>query len=162
LARWLSRMANWTVMAYGTMTVAEAKNRFSDVLRRAEYGGERVIVERHGKPVAAIVSTEDLRRLETTDDAVDLEDARAALAEAKRRRRPALSGTALSRVTAPNALWCADCKGEFLLEDRRYCYPLTITDLPVGICSAVRRSRARAKPPPSQSSNASFRNSRYA
>ena len=65
------------------MTVAEAKNRFSDVLRRAEYGGERVVVERHGKPVAAIVSTEDLRRLEATDEAVDLRDARAALAEAK-------------------------------------------------------------------------------
>src|SRR6516225_3748238 len=67
-----------------TMTVAEAKNRFSDVLRRAEYGGERVIVERHGKPVAAIVSTEDLRRLEATDDAADLRDAQAALAEATR------------------------------------------------------------------------------
>jgi prevent-host-death family protein len=66
-----------------TMTVAEAKNRFSDVLRRAEYGGERVIVERHGKPVAAIVSTEDLRRLEAADDATDLRDAQAALAEAR-------------------------------------------------------------------------------
>jgi prevent-host-death family protein len=66
-----------------TMTVAEAKNRFSDVLRRAEYGGERVVVERHGKPVAAIVSTDDLRRLEATDDKADLRDARAALAEAK-------------------------------------------------------------------------------
>src|SRR5438552_4166023 len=41
-----------------TMTVAQAKNHFSDVLRRAEYGGERVVVERHGKPVAAIVSTD--------------------------------------------------------------------------------------------------------
>jgi prevent-host-death family protein len=66
-----------------TMTVAEAKNRFSDVLRRAEYGGERVVVERHGKPVAAIVSTDDLRRLEAIEDADDLRDARAALAEAK-------------------------------------------------------------------------------
>jgi prevent-host-death family protein len=66
-----------------TMTVVEAKNRFSDVLRRAEYGGERVVVERHGKPVAAIVSTDDLRRLEATDDAADLQDARAALAEAR-------------------------------------------------------------------------------
>ena len=65
------------------MTVAEAKNRFSDVLRRAEYGGERVIVERHGKPVAAIVSTDDLRRLEAADDAADVRDAQAALAEAK-------------------------------------------------------------------------------
>jgi len=24
-------------------------------------------------------------------------------------------------------LWCADYKGEFMLADRRYCYPLTIT-----------------------------------
>jgi putative transposase len=38
------------------------------------------------------------------------------------------TGTALSRPTAPNALWCADYKGEFMLGDRRYCYPLTITD----------------------------------
>ena len=30
--------------------------------------------------------------------------------------------------TEPNALWCADYKGEFMLGDRRYCYPLTITD----------------------------------
>ena len=66
------------------MTVAEAKNRFSDVLRRAEYGGERVIVERHGKPVAAIVSTDDLRRLEASDEAADLGDTEAALAEAQK------------------------------------------------------------------------------
>jgi len=65
------------------LTVAEAKNRFSDLLRRAQYGGERVIVERHGKPVAAIVSTDDLRRLESAEDAADLQDARAALAQAK-------------------------------------------------------------------------------
>ena len=68
-----------------TMTVADAKNHFSDVLRRAEYGGERVVVERHGKPVAAIVSTEDLRQLEAAETAVDLRDAQAALAEAKER-----------------------------------------------------------------------------
>ena len=66
-----------------TMSVAEAKNRFSDVLRRAEYRGERVVVSRHGKPVAAIVSTDDLRRLEASDVAADLRDARAALVEAK-------------------------------------------------------------------------------
>ena len=68
-----------------TMTVADAKNHFSDVLRRAEYGRERVIVERHGKPVAAIVSMDDLRQLEAAENAVDLRDAQAALAEAKER-----------------------------------------------------------------------------
>jgi prevent-host-death family protein len=69
-----SRMAN--------VTVADAKNHFSDLLRRAEYGGERVIVERHGKPVAVIVSTDDLKRLEALEDAADVRDAQAALKEA--------------------------------------------------------------------------------
>ena len=50
------------------------------------------------------------------------------LVRRRRRRRPAATGTELSRPTTPNALWCADYKGEFLLGDRRYCYPLTITD----------------------------------
>ena len=44
------------------------------------------------------------------------------------RRRPRLTGTPLSRPVAPNRLWCADYKGEFLLGNQRYCYPLTITD----------------------------------
>jgi transposase len=45
----------------------------------------------------------------------------------RRRRRGRAAGTALSRPQ-PNALWCADYKGEFLLGNRKYCYPLTITD----------------------------------
>jgi putative transposase len=50
------------------------------------------------------------------------------LVHRRRRRRHAATGTELSRPTAPNALWCADYKGEFMLGNRRYCYPLTITD----------------------------------
>jgi putative transposase len=50
------------------------------------------------------------------------------LVHRRRRRRPGTAGTGLSRPTEPNALWCADYKGEFMLADRRYCYPLTITD----------------------------------
>jgi len=46
----------------------------------------------------------------------------------RRRRRPRAAGTALSQPTQPNVLWCADYKGEFLLGNRKYCYPLTITD----------------------------------
>jgi len=46
----------------------------------------------------------------------------------RRRRGGEPSKTALTRPTAPNALWCADYKGEFMLGNRRYCYPLTITD----------------------------------
>ena len=50
------------------------------------------------------------------------------LVRRRRRRRYRAEGTALSRPTTPNALWCADYKGEFMLADRRYCYPLTVTD----------------------------------
>jgi putative transposase len=45
-----------------------------------------------------------------------------------RRPRHHAEGTSLSKPTQPNDLWCADYKGEFMLADRRYCYPLTITD----------------------------------
>jgi putative transposase len=53
---------------------------------------------------------------------------RQGLVHRRRRRRHRATGTALSRPTEPNALWCADDKGEFRLGNRRYCYPLTITD----------------------------------
>jgi putative transposase len=46
----------------------------------------------------------------------------------RRRRRYKPEGTELSVTQRPNDLWCADYKGEFMLADKRYCYPLTITD----------------------------------
>src|SRR5205814_1224502 len=45
------------------------------------------------------------------------------LVQHRRRRRHAAKGTALSRPTDSNALWCADYKGEFMLGNRRYCHP---------------------------------------
>jgi putative transposase len=50
------------------------------------------------------------------------------LVKRRTRRRNRAEGTALSWPAQPNELWCADYKGEFMLADRRYCYPLTITD----------------------------------
>jgi putative transposase len=50
------------------------------------------------------------------------------LVKRRKRRRYKAQGTALSKPDQPNELWCADYKGEFMLTDRRYCYPLTITD----------------------------------
>ena len=44
--------------------VAEAKSRFSELLNRATYSRERFLIRKRGKPVAAIVSAEDLARLE--------------------------------------------------------------------------------------------------
>src|SRR6202035_3086340 len=46
----------------------------------------------------------------------------------KIRERRRAQGTALSLGQRPNELWCTDYKGEFLLGNRQYCYPLTVTD----------------------------------
>ena len=45
-----------------------------------------------------------------------------------RRSRTRAQGTPLSAGLQPNELWCTDYKGEFQLGDKRYCYPLTVTD----------------------------------
>ena len=45
-----------------------------------------------------------------------------------RRSRARAEGTPLSEGLNPNDLWSTDYKGEFQLGDKRYCYPLTVTD----------------------------------
>ena len=61
------------------------RKEFADVLNRVVYGGERVAIERYGKTVAALVSTDDLKLLEAIEDRTDLETAREALGEPGRR-----------------------------------------------------------------------------
>jgi putative transposase len=46
----------------------------------------------------------------------------------RRRRRIGHPGKPTSLVLAPNDVWSADYKGQFLTGDGYYCYPLTITD----------------------------------
>jgi len=50
------------------------------------------------------------------------------LVERRGRVRRRAQGTPLSSGQGPNELWCTDYKGEFLLGNRQYCYPLTVTD----------------------------------
>ena len=61
-----------------------------------------------------------------------------------RARRSKAVGTILSTATEPNALWCADFKGEFRLGNRDYCYPLTVTDQAsrfILMCEALQSTR---------------------
>src|SRR5499426_564693 len=50
------------------------------------------------------------------------------LVERRGRMRRRAQGTTLSVGQRPNELWCTDYKGEFLLGNHHYCYPLTVTD----------------------------------
>ena len=67
-----------------TMSIAEARNNFADAINRVSYGGERVVFARRGKPVAALVSAEDLALLEKMEDTEDIRAARKALREYER------------------------------------------------------------------------------
>ena len=50
-----------------TIEVADAEQRFGEILNRVAHSQERVLVEQDGTPVAAIVSAEDLDRLTQLD-----------------------------------------------------------------------------------------------
>ena len=50
------------------------------------------------------------------------------LVKRNKHKRYKAQGTELFDAKRPNQLWCADYKGEFMLGNKQYCYPLTITD----------------------------------
>ncbi len=64
-----------------------ARNGFSDLINKVRYGSHRVLIERRGKEVAALVPLEDLRLLEMLEDTIDIEAARKALANPKNKIR---------------------------------------------------------------------------
>jgi len=53
-------------MAY-EIPVTQARAELADLINRVVYGGERVVVTRHGKPLVALVSAADLARLDALD-----------------------------------------------------------------------------------------------
>jgi len=52
--------------------VAEIRSNLADVINRVAYGGERIILQRRGKQVLAVVSMEDLETLNSREDKEDV------------------------------------------------------------------------------------------
>jgi prevent-host-death family protein len=67
--------------------ISEARESFSTTVNRVAFGGERVVLTRHGRRVAAVVPIEDLELIEALEDARDLDDVRQALADPANRER---------------------------------------------------------------------------
>ena len=65
--------------------IKEIRDNLADALNKVAYAGERVVLARRGKGVAALVSMEDLDLLERMEDEADVRDAKRALAEMKRK-----------------------------------------------------------------------------
>ena len=67
------------------INTVNARAQFSDIINRAAFGKERVTLTRRGKEIVAVVPIEDVKLLEALEDKIDLEEARAALAESKKK-----------------------------------------------------------------------------
>jgi prevent-host-death family protein len=65
-----------------TLDATKARDEFADTINRAAYGKERVILTRRGRELAAVVPIEDVRLLEELEGRLDIQEARATLAEA--------------------------------------------------------------------------------
>lgn len=72
------------------ISTVEAKANFSEIINRAAYGKERVVVSRRGKELAAVVPVEDIKRLEELEDLFDLRDAQKALKKFRKTKAQAI------------------------------------------------------------------------
>ena len=56
------------------VTTKELRAGLADVLNRVGYGGEQIVVTRHGKPFVAIVATYDLQACQALEDCGDAQE----------------------------------------------------------------------------------------
>lgn len=86
------------------VSATEIRDDLANIVNRVAYGGERVVLDRRGKDVAAIVSMDDLRRLEEFENAHWAKEADKALADAKKKgERPLPFETVERRIDADKA-----------------------------------------------------------
>ena len=63
------------------LSVTEAREQLAEITGRVRFAGERIVLQKHGKTVAALVSPSDLEALQALEDRLDLLDALDALAD---------------------------------------------------------------------------------
>lgn len=73
--------------------VTQARSDLAELVNRVAYSGDRVVLTRHGKPLAALVSPSDLERLEQAEnERIDL--------TSTGRREPRPAGSQPMRIAA--------------------------------------------------------------
>ncbi len=64
-----------------TISTADARKHFADLVNKVAYGNEPVILTRRGQEIAALVSMDELKLLQQIEDFIDIEDAKKALSD---------------------------------------------------------------------------------
>jgi len=70
-------------MSSFTISTAEAKEDFSELINRVLHYNEHIVLTRRGKDVAALIPIQDLQLLQAAKNKNDLEEATEALKEAR-------------------------------------------------------------------------------
>ena len=64
-----------------SISITSARTGFADIFDKVVHGHERIVIDRYGKDRVAMVPIEDLERLQALEDAQDIADADAAMAD---------------------------------------------------------------------------------
>src|SRR5579864_7023878 len=106
---------------YGNQLPQQVEAAILNLKRDKPYWGARKIRERLLRRFSCEVKVPARSTIHAVLD-------RHGLVQRRGRKRHRAQGTPLSLGQKPNELWCTDYKGEFLLGNKKYCYPLTVTD----------------------------------
>ena len=66
------------------LNASQARDDFAAVVNRVAFAGERIVIQRRGKDMVALISMEDFAYLMTLEEHEDVVDAKQALREPKR------------------------------------------------------------------------------
>jgi antitoxin YefM len=67
-----------------TLSLANVKSKFSEMVDRVEHTHDRIVVTRNGRPAAVLISTDELASLEDTLELLSDPEAMRELAESRR------------------------------------------------------------------------------
>jgi prevent-host-death family protein len=65
------------------ISIAELRARLGDLVSRVSYKHDRVVITKHGKPVAALISASDMEKFEELEDWNDIQAVRDGLEDVK-------------------------------------------------------------------------------
>jgi prevent-host-death family protein len=83
-----------------TTSLADAKNRLSELVKAVEGTWERVTITKNGRPAAVLIAPDDLESLLETLEVLSDPDAMAAIAAADRGDEPTTSGPEMAAIMA--------------------------------------------------------------
>lgn len=88
------------IIAMETTSLADAKNRLSELVSAVQGTWERVTITKNGKPAVVLIAVEDLESLTETLEILSDPEAMAAIAEAKSRVGEMTTGQEMAAIMA--------------------------------------------------------------